>query len=63
MTKTAFIGHRNIAIYNNRILNALSNEIKKEINGSCCSFIMGIHGNFDKLALLTVEVLKTKGLN
>ena len=63
MTKTAFIGHRNIAIYNNRILNALSNAIKKEINGGCRSFIMGTHGNFDKIALSTCRSFKNKGFD
>lgn len=47
--KVAFIGHRQIfdSLLKNRLFIAVENEIK---NG-CKTFIMGTHGDFDKMAL------------
>lgn len=49
MRKTAFIGHRMFLPIG--IEERVNNEIINEVNSGCTSFIMGTHGNFDKLAL------------
>lgn len=55
--RTAFIGHRNI--YVDDIKDRLYSEVKKQIiENDCKIFIMGTHGDFDKLALRVCKELR-----
>ena len=56
VSKTAFIGHRYILDKN--IKNKLYNEIKKCIDSGCKFFTMGLHGEFDRMALNICRNLK-----
>ena len=47
--KTAFIGHRKI--FAKDIEERLATAIQTELNNGCTSFIIGTHGEFDRLAL------------
>lgn len=58
MERIAFIGHRDVDIV--KIKNRLKSIVEKEIQNNVCHFIMGTHGNFDKLALLVCRELKQK---
>ncbi len=51
MKKTAFIGHRQI--FANTLSERLIEAIDTEIHNGCDCFTMGMHGQFDKLALNT----------
>ena len=48
--KVAFIGHRYIHKIND-IRTSLYNLVEQEIKNGCKFFVMGTHGEFDKLAL------------
>ena len=56
MSKTAFIGHRQVFAENiwTKLLDAITNEIT---NG-CSVFTMGTHGDFDKLSLSACRELR-----
>jgi len=54
--KTAFIGHRKI--FAKDIDERLSAAISTEIENGCTKFTMGIHGEFDSLALNTCRQLR-----
>lgn len=54
--KTAFIGHRKI--YAKDFEERLATAIQTEINNGCTSFIMGTHGEFDRLALNACKRLR-----
>lgn len=56
--KTAFIGHRKLL--NNDIEQRLKNAVIQEIESGCKYFIMGTHGDFDKLALKVCHNLRKK---
>lgn len=56
VSKTTFIGHRYILDKN--IKNKLYNEIKKSIDSGCKFFTMGLHGEFDRMALNICRNLK-----
>ena len=47
--KTGFIGHRRL--FAKDIDERLTNAIQAEIDNGCKTFTMGMHGDFDKLAL------------
>ena len=47
--RTAFIGHRNV--YYSIIKERLQTAIEQQIADGCKSFVMGIHGEFDEMAL------------
>lgn len=49
--KVTFIGHRKIFIHINNIEEKLKDAIKEEIDNGCRLFIVGSHGEFDKLVL------------
>lgn len=48
--RVCFIGHRNLSPYQN-VNEKLKTAIKREIDLGCRNFIMGTHGEFDRLAL------------
>lgn len=48
--KVAFIGHRRIK-YNSPILERLKEAIQNEVDCGCRIFTMGVHGEFDEMAL------------
>ena len=54
--KTAFIGHRKIFIKD--IGERLAVAIKTEIEKGCTTFTMGMHGEFDSLALYSCRKLR-----
>lgn len=54
--KTAFIGHRQI--FAKGIDERLITAIQTEIEGGCSSFMVGIHGEFDRLALNACRQLR-----
>lgn len=56
MSITAFIGHRKI--YSDNIREQLNKAILTEIQNGCNFFIMGTHGDFDKLALSALRKLR-----
>lgn len=51
--KVTFIGHRKIFIQINNIEEKLKDAIKGEIDNGCRHFIVGSHGESDKLLLQT----------
>ena len=57
--KIAFIGHREIFDYN-KIREKLYNQVEQEIINGCKNFTMGIHGDFDKMALSVCKELRKK---
>ncbi len=56
--KTAFIGHRRVFAKN--IKEKLADAIRNEIDNGCRNFTMGVHGEFDNLALNACRQLKNK---
>lgn len=48
--KTAFIGHRRVCFIE-KVKEQLQNAIEECINDGCSHFLMGTHGEFDKMAL------------
>ncbi|MCH5164443.1 MAG: hypothetical protein J1F36_05445 [Clostridiales bacterium] len=54
--KTAFIGHREI--YAKDVDKRLTAAIESEIENGCKSFIMGTHGQFDRIALSVCTSLR-----
>lgn len=48
--KTAFIGHRQVCFIE-KVKERLQNAIEQCINDGCSHFLMGTHGEFDKMAL------------
>lgn len=52
MCKTAFIGHRRIR--QNNLAEELDLTIERQIQLGCTHFIVGSHGQFDRLALSAV---------
>lgn len=56
MSKTAFIGHRQL--FAKDIDERLTNAIRAEIENGCMSFTMGTHGEFDSLALYICRKLR-----
>lgn len=48
--KTAFIGHRQVCFIE-KVKERLQNAIEQCINDDCSHFLMGTHGEFDKMAL------------
>lgn len=56
--KATFIGHRKI--YDFSLREKLKNTIIKKIEKGCKSFIVGTHGEFDKLALSVCKQLRDK---
>lgn len=61
MERIAFIGHKDVD--SAKIKNRLKSIVEKEIQNNVCYFIMGTHGNFDKLALSVCRELKQKYKN
>lgn len=56
MSKTAFIGHRQLLA--DKLKERLFVAITTEIQNGCKQFIMGTHGEFDQLALNTCRKLR-----
>lgn len=56
--RVAFIGHRNILCSNDKLRKKLKEIVKKEIDNGCNFFTMGMHGEFDDLALSVCLELK-----
>lgn len=56
MNKVAFIGHRNVLDISLR--EKLYKVVEKQVLDGNCHFIMGTHGEFDKLALSVCRELK-----
>ncbi len=54
--KTAFIGHRRI--FAKTLPQRLIKAIEAEIKSGCLSFTMGVHGEFDSLALRACRKLR-----
>ncbi len=54
--KIAFIGHR--YVFDKSIKSKLYYEVKRQIENGCTNFTMGMHGEFDKLALDICRDLK-----
>lgn len=54
--KTAFIGHRQVFAKN--VDEKLANAIRNEIANGCRRFTMGMHGEFDSLALTACRRLR-----
>lgn len=58
MNRTAFIGHREV--FGKGVYENLSAEIVNQINRGCKIFTMGVHGEFDRLALAACRCLRSK---
>ena len=56
MRKTAFIGHRRIC--QNNLAEELNLTIERQIQSGCTHFIVGSHGEFDRLALSACRTLR-----
>lgn len=56
MRKTAFIGHRRIR--QNNLAEELNLTIEGQIHSGCTHFIVGSHGEFDRLALSACRTLR-----
>ena len=56
MRKTAFIGHRRI--HQNNLAEELILTIERQIQSGCTHFIVGSHGEFDRLALSACRTLR-----
>ena len=59
--KTTFIGHRNVCT--DIVRDKLKKVIEDEIKNGCVHFIVGSHGNFDRMALSVCKELKNKYQN
>lgn len=58
MRKTAFIGHRQI--FQNNLEEKLRLAIEQQIQSGCIHFIVGSHGEFDRIALSACRTLREK---
>ena len=56
MNRTAFAGHRKIL--DKDLRNKLYLPVKQQIESGCKTFVMGTHGEFDKLALSVCRQLR-----
>lgn len=56
MGKTGFIGHRQV--FHKGIYENLLAEIQRQIRCGCKTFTMGMHGEFDRLALSACRLLR-----
>lgn len=56
MSKCCFIGHRNV--YKDIVRDNLKKVIEDEIKNGCMHFIVGSHGNFDRMVLSVCKELK-----
>lgn len=55
--KVGFIGHRRV--FGKNVEQRLAEAIKSEAENGCKSFIMGVHGEFDRLALKTCKQIRS----
>ena len=56
MNRTAFAGHRKIL--DKDLRNKLYLPVKQQIESGCKTFVMGTHGEFDKMALNVCKQLR-----
>lgn len=60
---TTFAGHNFFYLADDKMEKLLIDAIRQEINNGCLLFIVGTHGNFDKLVLKALRSLRKEYKN